>query len=344
MRERRIRVESMKNLQTKEKGDLVTAINSLRLSYDETYAILGGVKTVNVTLSAADGANVEGQTVTLVNSATGEEITQNYEEGGISFEVIGYTEYSLNASAMEDHVTPKPMTILISEEESRDVDLEYKLNPLNDLPWEKIVEVSESGNASAIFSLHDEKEIELTTGEKVVVEIVGFDHDILTSDDSKTAGITFGMKHCLEESFRMNNTNGGNWEDSEMRTITIREHFYDVLPEDLQAGIKVVNKTTSKRATVVTTGTTADDVWLFSLVELGIAELVEPYSQEGTAYPVFTDNRARIRKNASGINVSYFTRSPGGAVEGMFYTIDISGKDHYASAANTNYMIAGFCV
>lgn len=123
-------IGNLDHLDTKEKNNLVNAINSLPLSYNETLAILAGVKTVNVTLSADDGASVVGQTITLLNIDTEEEVTKNYEEDGISFEVYGDTEYSLSVSDKEDYFTPDPTKILIEDEEELviNLELEYRRN------------------------------------------------------------------------------------------------------------------------------------------------------------------------------------------------------------------------
>lgn len=342
-----LQIGELNKLETEESEDLVTAINSLCLSYDETMAILAGVKTVTVKLSASDGASVEGQSVTLHNVMTGEDVVMEYSGDGINFKAYGDMEYSLSVSEMEYHVTPDPVNILITEGEGLEIDLEYNLKPLNDLPWSKIIDISESGKASEVFNIHDEKEIELTTGEKVVVEIVGFDHDVLTADTEQTAGITFGMKDCLTTNYRMNptNTNVGGWKESEVRTATVREHLYDVLPEELKAGIKNVNKSTSAGNKSSTIETTADDVWLFSLIEMGVTGLSTPYSQEGTAYPAFTSNAERVKHGGhGGATRNYHTRSPYVSNATQFRYINTSGGNSYVNASTAYGMAVGFCV
>lgn len=121
-------IGNLGNLETTGKENLVKAINSLPLSYNETLAILAGVKTVNVILSADDGESVVGQTVTLLNIDTGEEVTKNYEEDMITFEVYGDTEYSLSVSDKEDYFTPGPTKILIEDKEELVINREYRRN------------------------------------------------------------------------------------------------------------------------------------------------------------------------------------------------------------------------
>ena len=134
--------------------------------------------------------------------------------------------------------------------------------------WEKIAEISESGNASSIFSVGDEKTIELTTGEQVTLVILGFDHDDL-SDGSGKAGMTIGMKNALATRYAMNSTatNVGGWGDSEMRTDNMQT-LYGYLPEDLKSVIKSVNKLTGRYENSGAIETTSDKLFLFSHVEI----------------------------------------------------------------------------
>lgn len=345
-------IGNLNNLEIDAKGDLVSAINSLCMTYEETMEILAGVKTVTLTLSANDGASVEGQTVTLHNMVTGEDTVMVYSGDGISFEVYGDIEYILTVNVLENHVTPKQTEICITEGDTLELNLGYDLKPLDDLPWSLIVSLSESGMAGKLFNLHDTKEVELTTGEKIEVEIVGFNHDILASDETKMAGITFCMKDCMAQTYRMNqtNTNVGGWKESEMRTVHVREHFYDVLPDDLKEGIKQVNKKTSTGNKGTTVETTADDVWLFSLLEMGVKSLGAPYSQEGNAYPAFNSEASRVKhKGKGGTTIYYWLRSAYAGNTTYFKQVSSSGNasagSYNGSANSTSYgMAVGFCI
>lgn len=363
-------IGNLNKLETEEKEDLVSAINSLALTYDETIAILAGVKTVTLTLSANDGASVEGKTVTLHNVATGEDTVMTYSGDGISFEVIGETEYILTVESMELHTTPEPLEIIVTDEDSLELNLEYRIMSLKDLSWAEINSVSESGKAGEVFNLHDTKEIELTTGEKVVLEIVGFDHDTLASDATKKAGITFGTKNSLTQYCKMNPTDevrAGGWKTSEMRTVYIRERFYNVLPEELKAVIKQVNKNSIGNTIISLYGyaaynveTTVDDVWLFSAREVGAERDLSSTSgqsvldeREGTPYPALTDgdqyeSARKKNRGTSGEGVSYFTRSIrpksyGGSDE--TYECVWENGNIYGMLQYEEYgMVVGFCI
>lgn len=342
-------IGNLNNLETESRENLVDAINSLTLSYDETMAILAGVGQIDIEIKVLGGDSALGKNVTLHNEVTGRDVTKEYTGGILTFDACCGMEHSIHVEGLEEYTTPDMAEgIVVEEGYTSFLELTYHLKPLSELSWGKIISISEEGRANTLFRLHETKEVELKTGEKVVLEIVGFNHDTLVSDESKTAGITFGMKDCLVQNYRMNatNTNVGGWKDSEMRKTHIREHLYDVLPEELKAGIKQVNKKTSAGNKSSTIETTADDVWLFSQAELGVTGLSAPYSQEGTAYPAFTSNAERIKRGGTnGSTRNYFTRSPYVSNATQFRYITTSGGNSYANATTTSYgMAAGLCV
>lgn len=337
----------LEDLLTEDRENIVTAINSLTLSYNETLGILGGCKAVTVTLRTEDDADVEGLTVTLHDTTTGKETSQPYADGGIAFAVYGDMPYEITVGALENYVTPDPAHIVIADADTRSVHFTYQLKPLNDLPWTKIAECSESGSACELFHLHDTKEIALSDGSRIVAEIIGFDHDILTDNEEKTAGITFAMKDCLAQDYTMNttNTNVGGWKDAQMRTTQMAEIVYDLMPSDLQAALKQVNKQTSSGNNSTTIDTTADYVWLLSSVETGLTGLSAPYTQEGTAYPGFSDNASRIKRTGTDGSASmWFLRSPYKGNTTNFKVITQTGTDSNAGANTAHGLAVGFCI
>lgn len=341
-------IGNLNNLETEEKGDLVSAVNSLALTYDETMAILAGVKTVTLTLSANDGASVEGLTVTLHNVATGKDTVMVYSGDGISFEVLASRKYILTVGYMENHIVPDPVEIIITIEESLELNLEYGVGDLvlDDLSWEQISNIAERGKPSKVFNLHDTKEIELTTGEKVIVEIVGFNHDTLADDETKTAGITFCTKDCLATTCRMNPTAtcAGGWKESEARKTHIRKFFYDVLPEEVKSCIKLVSKKTRQMESTRPIEVTHDDVWMFSVIEMGIINNSASIKEEGTPYPVFTENSDRI-KHKSGTVWFYSLRSADTVDKKGFWCISRSGFITNNIASDDSHgIVIGFCI
>jgi hypothetical protein len=180
-------------------------------------------------------------------------------------------------------------------------------------PWSKIAEISEAGNAKDYFAVGDTKTLVLTNGTTCMVEIVGFDHDILTSDNTKKAGITclcktvpnFTISH--EDSYTMGkdgtysyyNFDEKEWFDANYATI---------LPEDLASAVKQVIKTSKYRRkssvtsslTTIKTSTSNEYLWIPSCYELGLKKAftdmgyistTSPF-EDGVCYERFTDSQS----------------------------------------------------
>ena len=218
------------------------------------------------------------------------------------------------------------------------------------LSWANIAAFSEGGTARKYFSVGDEKTIELTTGEKVTLVILGFNHDNLTSGG--TAGITIGMKNLLAMTYRMNagDTNAGGWDESEMRTSTMATLFSQ-LPSDLQSVIKQVNKKAMVGRTNTSIKTSADKLWLLAQVEVN-GETKEGYAEEGEQYEYWktvkdgtvAGNRIKHLSNGSGSENSWWLRSPYTVYVTTFCSVSSAG-DIIGKVADAKGGVSfGFCV
>lgn len=342
-----LQIGELEKLETDNKEDLVSAINSLPLSYEETLEILGGgVKTLTVTLSTNDGESVAGQTVTLLNVATGEEVTEDYEEDGISFEVFGEMRYRLSVSDMEGHKTPEPVEIFITYgEELLNVDLVYHTTMLNYYTWQQIATLAESGEASNIFKVGDTKDFTLTTGENLKAVIIDFNHDPLVSNVTKTAGITFGMQNCLTNKYEMNSKqlNIGGYDGSDMFN-TVTTELYNKLPEEMKQYIKKVRKKASagdKSDTIK-----SFDVFAFLFAEIEVFGIINySFDGEGTLYPYFATESNRIKTiGDSGSADDWWLRSPCRHNANAFCHVYYDGRDSNHLANVKKGFSAGFCM
>lgn len=147
-----------------------------------------------------------------------------------------------------------------------------------DASWETIIRVSESGMASTLFKIGDQKQLTCTAPngvtQTVTMQIVGFDQDTLK--DGTKAGITLLSLPPSEENWmRMDETNKAySWNYS-----NLYKNLYSVtvpsFPEDLRNGIKYVKKITRKWVDG-TDGTGQDSltprIWIPSLGEFDITK------------------------------------------------------------------------
>ena len=133
--------------------------------------------------------------------------------------------------------------------------------------WDNIADVSKFGQAPNYWKVGDKKNITVN-GVTYAAQIIGFDHDTLTTaDGSRTkAGITFQLVDCLNTTYSMNgsDTNVNGWHGSTMRTSTMAT-LLNQLSSDLKSVLKFVNKVTSKGNKQSALETTSDKLFLLSL-------------------------------------------------------------------------------
>ena len=158
------------------------------------------------------------------------------------------------------------------------------------------VDINGDIDLSTIWNIGDEKNVTLTTGETITLQIAGFNHD--TYSDGVTAPVTLVMKDCLNTKAQMNssNTNTGGYPASAIKTF-VENNIYDKLPSDLKALVAPVKKkwyTTYNNATSLTEGNY--NVWLLSEMEVFGTNTYTIGNGEGTKYPIFTDDASRIKK------------------------------------------------
>lgn len=218
--------------------------------------------------------------------------------------------------------------------------------------WKKIAILAENGDARNIFSVGDEKTINLTNGTEVTLVILGFNHDDLTSGGK--AGITIGTKELLPTSYynAMNgsNTNIGGWNDSRMRTSTMAT-ILSQLPNDLQEAIKFVDKKTTKGGKTTSIITSSDKLFLLSEVEIDGTE-EDGYTGEGEQYEYWKKikngtlegDRVKYLANGTGGAGIWWLRSPIISNPTAFRCITQSGSYSNLLASNTGAISFAFCM
>ena len=209
--------------------------------------------------------------------------------------------------------------------------------------WDTISYYSQKGTASTYWSVGDTKDVTLSTGEVITLVILGFDHD-------EGAGITFGMKDCLNTTYPMNstNTNVGGWTSSVMRTSTMQT-LYDLLPSELKSVIVPVPKLTSAGNKSTTIETTYDKLFLLSEVEVW-GNTNYSVSGEGTQYAYFANNGVTgdysdfVIKNVNGSAGNWWLRSPSSGLATSFCAVSGGGRASNGSASFSRGVSFGFGV
>lgn len=117
------------------------------------------------------------------------------------------------------------------------------------------------------WNLGDIIPITLSNDEIIEMQIIGINHDTLSSNHVSKAGLTFLMKNCLQTLYPMNieRQNIGGYAASEMKIETLPT-IKDLLPQKWQDVIKLVDKKSA--SDTGETLTLSEDLFLLSEIEL----------------------------------------------------------------------------
>lgn len=212
---------------------------------------------------------------------------------------------------------------------------------IKSLSWKEIKDVSNSGYARYMLDIGDKKTVTLTNGEEVTFIIADFSHDDKVSGGK--AGITFVADTCLKDTRIMNSnaTSTGGWNGCEMRTYC-NSTIYNRMPTDLKPHIVQVKK--KGYDGISTTILTSNDyIWLLAEIEVLGEKKHSAGTGEGTKYPIFTDNKSRIR-NQNNVPSLWFLRSPFASSSAYFCDVYTSGEISNLSASSTAGVLIGFCI
>ena len=210
--------------------------------------------------------------------------------------------------------------------------------------WDNIAAVSKFGQAPNYWKVGDKKNITVN-GVTYAAQIIGFDHDTLTTADGgrTKAGITFQLVDCLNTTYSMNgsNTNVNGWRGSTMRTSTMAT-LLNQLSSDLKSVLKFVNKVTSKGNNQSGLETTSDKLFLLSEIEVFGATQYS-YAGEGKQYEYYTAGNSTIKKVNGSAN-GWWERSPRSGGTGGFCAVGSGGNAGSNGASGSNGVSFGFCV
>lgn len=210
--------------------------------------------------------------------------------------------------------------------------------------WDNIAVVSKFGQAQNYWKVGDKKNITVN-GVTYAAQIIGFDHDTLTTaDGSRTkAGITFQLVDCMTTTYPMNssNTNVNGWRGSVMRTSTMAT-LLNQLSTDLKNVLKFVNKVSSVGNNSSGLETTSDKLFLLSEVEI-FGSTQYSYAGEGKQYEYYSAGNSTVKK-VNGSAYFWWERSPDSGNTNFFCRVYSGGGASRNSASYSCGVSFGFCV
>lgn len=198
--------------------------------------------------------------------------------------------------------------------------------------WADIIAACHAGAVPDTWAVGDYKDMTID-GLSYRVDIIGKNHDAYL--DGTAAPLTFQLHDCYETRYSMQvpTSNQRYWENCQMRKTHLPA-ILNLLPDEIQTGIRAVNKTTyGMRAT--------DKLFLLSESEVFGSN---QYSAdgEGAQYAYYAAGNSRIKK-VNGSAYDWWLRSP--CIEDVdSYCIVSSGG--YRSYKASNYSVGvsfAFC-
>ena len=205
--------------------------------------------------------------------------------------------------------------------------------------WEQIIAVCHSGSVPDTWVAGDSKTMTIG-GANYRFDIVGKNHDTYTAGG--IAPLTFGLHDCYGTTYPMNSsgTNSTGWDGSKMRTKTLPA-ILAKMPENIQNGIREVNKLTTAGNQSATINTTADKLFTFSEMEVyGRAEY--SHSGEGKQYDYYKAGNSKVKK-VGGEASWWWLRSPTDNSAYHFCTVGSDGSAVNGNASNSGGVCFGFC-
>lgn len=299
---------------------LTAALSWTAPSHDEDNSFVGA-RIVRKTGSAPTGINdgtvvYEGTALTYTDTGLTDGTTYYYRAFAYNAKKKYQTEYRvINITATE--VRPN----------------------FADNDWDAIIDACHSGNVPDTWVAGDSKTMTID-GVNYQFDIVGKNHDTYTAGG--IAPLTFGLHDCYGTTYPMNssNTNLTGWDGSKMRTETLPA-ILAKMPENIQNGIRAVNKLTATSGSDSTIKTASDKLFTFSEMEV-YGSATTSHAGEGKQYDYYKAGNSKIKKVGSTAS-RWWLRSPLANYSSNFCTVNTDGSIASKLASNSHGVCFGFC-
>ena len=303
----------------KAAGSLSISPTSMTLDMSSTSKTIAvtraGDGTISATSSntAAATVSVSGTTVTVTGKANGS------------------ATITVSVGAGTNHTAPANKTCAVT--------VSFLDDTFANNDWSAIIAACQSGSVPDSWVVGNSKTMTIN-GTSYQIDIIGKNHDTYTAGG--TAPLTFQMHDCYADTKQMNssNTNSGGWTSCAMRSTHLPA-ILALMPSEVQAGIKEVNKLTSAGSQSSTINTTADKLFLLSEIEI-FGSTTYSKSGEGSQYAYYSAGNSKV-KNLSGSANHWWERSPHGSNSTAFCYVAGTGNANGDGASNSYGVAFGFC-
>lgn len=211
-----------------------------------------------------------------------------------------------------------------------------------DADWSTIIWACQENKVPDKWKVGDQK-IMAINGVDYPIDIIGKNHDEY-SDGSGKAPLTFQMHNLYGTRYAMNtsNSNGSGWSGCRMRSMYIPA-ILALMPNEIQAGIREVNKLTSAGYRSSTIRTTADKLFLLSEIEV-FGSVTYSINGEGSQYAYYSAGNSTLKKTTGAVAWGWWLRSPHGNFDTSYLQVNGSNGGIGVQQASSNLDVAfAFC-
>ena len=223
----------------------------------------------------------------------------------------------------------------------------YFIAPISSYPMTDLSTITDdwatiaAGTNYANYSIGDTKLIDVN-GTQIYMQLVAKDTDVLSSDHTSTANMTWIAKSILTtHNMNSTNTTENGWVDTSMRSW-LRDTILPTLPSVVQSNIKTVDKTYRSKSPNDETLTAEDTIWIPSYKEVGYTNSSYIESDGVTYSGIFNSNANRIKYNSSGSADLWWLRSAYSTTSFSF--VYLNGNEYYLNASSAYGVVFGFCI
>ena len=235
------------------------------------------------------------KTITVTRAGTGAISAQSSAPGVASVQVSGTTitvtglengsaTVTVNVAADSNYNAASPAQCAVTVSLLKD--------NFADNEWSEIIAACQSGNVPASWVVGNYKNMTIN-GKAYRIDIIGKNHDTYAAGG--TAPLTFQMHDCYTETKQMNssNTNSGGWTNCAMRSTHLPA-IMNLMPAEVKAAIKEVQKKTSAGSQSSSIQTTNDKLFLLSEIEI-FGSTTYSFAGEGTQYDYYKAGNSKVK-------------------------------------------------
>ena len=303
----------------KAAGSLSISPTSMTLDMSSTSKTIAvtraGDGTISATSSntAAATVSVSGTTVTVTGKANGS------------------ATITVSVGAGTNHTAPANKTCAVT--------VSFLDDTFANNDWASIIAACHSGSVPSTWVVGNSKTMTIN-GASYQVDIIGKNHD--TYANGGKAPLTFQLHDCYGTKYQMNSsdTNSGGYDSSAMHTTHLPA-ILALMPSEVQAGIKQVNKMASAGSQSDTIETIACKLFLLSEIEI-FGRTTYSKAGEGSQYAYYSAGNSKV-KNFSGSANNWWERSPFGSNSTAFCDVSSSGSADIYAASDPFGVAFGFC-